>query len=338
MSDHHISAIGQDFLVVIICIALLILSAILFILCKKRHAVDPDDTSLPAALHAHSHPLSDIEAATDGFHLSQIVGKGHLGTVYKAISATGDVFAVKRIHPHLVLGNPGVSFSSRIRSLSFANHPNVVPIVGFSEAPGERVIISEFVGMKSLEYYLHGMTGDGGPPPEALNWGLRLRIAAGAARGLEHLHEGSAPSVVHGCIKPSNVMIEANFGARVCDYGLTFLMGPSERRGMLGYVDDGEGWGVCKENDVYGFGVVLLELLSGRRSEGGLVVEWALPLIREGKVGEVLEKRVGVPMDMKPLARMAKVASACVGNGRKSRPSMSHVAAILSCLEMHPYV
>ncbi|XP_010924407.4 serine/threonine-protein kinase-like protein CR4 [Elaeis guineensis] len=335
--SHHSSTTAQDVLVAIICIALLILSVILFILCKKRHAVDTDDTILPAALHAQSLPLSEIEAATDGFHRSRIVGKGHLGTVYKAISATIDVFAVKRIHPHLVLGNPGVSFSSRIRSLSLANHPNVVPIIGFSEAPGERVIISEFVGMKSLEYHLHGMTGDGLPPPEPLNWGIRIRIAAGVARGVEHLHEGNAPGVVHGCIKPSNVMIDTNFGAGVCDYGLSFLMGPEERRGMVGYVD-GEGWGVCKENDVYAFGVVLLELLSGRRSEGGMVVAWALPLIREGKVGEVLDKKLSVPMDMKPLARMAKVASACVGNGRKNRPSMSHVAAILSSLEEYPYV
>lgn len=182
------------------------------------------------------------------------------------------------------------------------------------------------------------MTGNGGRPPAPLSWGIRLRVAAGAARGIEHLHEGNAPSVVHGCIKPSNVMIDTNFCARVCDYGISFLMGPDERRGMVGYVD-GEGWGVCKENDMYGFGVVLLELLSGRRSEGGMVVAWALPLIREGKVGEVLDENVGVPMDMKPLARMAKVASACVGNGRKSRPSISHVAAILSSLEIiHPYV
>lgn len=335
---HHKSIIGQDVLVAFICIALLVLSVILFILCKKkRHTVVADNTNPSAASPLLSHLLSAIEAATDGFHRSQIVGRGRLGTVYKATSATGDVFAVKRIHPHLVLGNPGVSFSSRIKSLSLANHPNIVPIIGYSEAPGERVIISEFVGMKSLEYYLHGRTGDGAPPPELLSWGLRLRIAAGAARGIEHLHEGNAPSAVHGCFKPSNVMIDSSFCARVCDYGLSFLMGPNERRGMVGYVDE-EGWDACKENDVYGFGVVLLELLSGRRSEEGMVVEWALPLMREGKVGDVLDKRVGVPMEMKPLARMAKVASACVGNGRKNRPSMSHVAAILSRLEMHPSV
>ncbi|KAK9267368.1 hypothetical protein L1049_009793 [Liquidambar formosana] len=190
----------------------------------------------------------------------------------------------------------------------------------------------EFVGMVSLDFFLH-QNSDGA---SLLDWSRRLRIAAGAARGVEYLHEGMTPHIVHGCIKASNILIDVKFCARVCDYGLSFLA-PQEKRGLVGYVDDDywvERKGACKESDVYGFGVVLLELLSGRRSEEGLLVEWALPLIKETKFSELLDPRLVIPSDMKPLVRLAKVASACVGNSRKDRPSIAQVAAILSNLEM----
>ncbi|KAI8001873.1 Serine/threonine-protein kinase-like protein CR4 [Camellia lanceoleosa] len=115
------------------------------------------------------------------------------------------------------------------------------------------------------------------------------------------------------------------------------LMGLWERRGLEGYVDD-EYWverrGVSKECDVFGFGVVLLELLSGRGSENGLIVNWALPLIKEMKFGELLDPRLVIPSDIKPIVRLAKVASACVGNSRRNRPSIVQVASILNNLEM----
>lgn len=336
--NHEDSTISVDSAIALVGVFLLALSVVLYVICKKRCAVDPDDTSTVAILPAHSHQLSDVESATDGFHGSRVVGEGRLGTVYKATSATGDTYTVKRIHHHLVLGNPGVSFSSRMKSLSYANHPNVVPILGFSEAPGERLIISEFVGnTKSLDYHLHQsyLEDDRGPSSGLLSWDIRIRVAAGTARGIEHLHDGSVPGIVHGCIKPSNIMLDMDFCARICDYGLSFLVEPGDRWEMVGY-RDGEGGGACKENDVYGLGLVLLELLSGRRCDGGKLVEWALPLIRECRVREILDGRMGLPMDLTPLTRMAKVASACVGNGRKTRPSIAHVAAILSSLEAQP--
>ncbi|XP_077210128.1 protein kinase superfamily protein [Tasmannia lanceolata] len=312
---------------------ILILVLVLVLICKKRSA-EPQN-NLSVKFSAHSYPLTYVDATTDGFNHRRIIGKGHVGTVYGAVLATGEVVAVKRINPQLVLSKAGTSFSSAIKSLSLAHHPHIVPIIGFSEAPCERIILMEFMGMKSLDFHLHqnveGATA-------FLDWGRRLRVAAEAAQGIEYLHEGMAPHVVHGCIKPSNILIDLNFHARVCDYGLSFLA-PQEKRGLVGYVD-GEFWdergGLCKASDVYGFGVVLLELLSGRRCEEGLIVEWALPLIKESRVDQILDPRLGVPFDMRPLVRLAKVVLACVGNGRKNRPSIVQVAAILNNLEMKP--
>ncbi|KAJ0081285.1 hypothetical protein Patl1_10637 [Pistacia atlantica] len=322
--------IVYDFLLGIISILIVILGIVLFFICRKKPV--ESEESLPIRLSASAYPLTDIDAATDGFNNRRIIGHGRLGTVYSAVLSTGDLVAVKRTHPRLVLSNAGFGFSSIIKTISQARHPNIVPILGFSQAPGERIIVTEFVGLVSLEFYLHE-NNDGA---SLLDWSRRLRIAAGAARGLEYLHEGMAPNVIHGCVKSSNILLDSKFCSRISDYGLSF-MAPQEKRGLVGYVDNeywGErGGGAAKESDVYGFGVVLLELLSGRRSEEGLLVKWALPLIKLMRLSELLDPRLVFPSDVKPLVRLAKVALACVGNSRKSRPSIVQVAAILNSLD-----
>lgn len=334
---NHSQRIAYDFLLALLSTSILVLVIILvlILICKRKAVTNQsqDQALLPVIkASATSFPLTNIDAATDGFNRRRVIGEGRLGTLYAAVFEKGELVAVKRIHPRLVLSNAGFGFSTVLKSLSLAQHPNIVQIIGFSEAPGERIVVSEFVGTISLEFYLH-QNPDG---VSLLDWSRRVRIAAGAARGLEYLHEGVAPHIVHGCVKPSNILIDLNFGARICDYGLTFLA-PREKRGVVGYVDD-EYWGqrnggACKESDVYGFGVVLLELLTGRRCEEGLLLKWALPLIREMKINEFLDPRLVIPSDVKPLVRLAKVASACVGNSRKSRPSIGQVATILSSLE-----
>ncbi|XP_061341610.1 serine/threonine-protein kinase-like protein ACR4 [Gastrolobium bilobum] len=322
--------IAYDLVMVTLSISLIVLGVILFLACKKK-PVKSEET-LPVKLCARAYPLMEIDAATDGFNHRRIVGQGRLGTVYAGTLEQVELVAVKRIHPVLVLSNAGFGFSSVLKWLSLAHHPNVVPIIGFSEAPGERVILMEFVRMASLQFYLH-QNPDG---VSLLDWNKRFRIAAGVARGLQYLHEVVAPNIVHGCVKSSNILIDVNFCARISDYGLNFLA-PLEKRGLVGYVDDEywneRGGGATKESDIYGLGVVLLELLSGRGCEGGLLSKWALPLIKEMSYSELLDPRLVIPSDMKPLIRLAKVASACVGNSRKCRPCVAQVVTILNNLE-----
>ncbi|KAJ4976232.1 hypothetical protein NE237_001338 [Protea cynaroides] len=335
MKDARIIAYGVVLALVLTALVILCIFFFIILFCRRR-SMDSEE-NLPVKRSAPAYPLIEVDASTDGFNHRRIIGKGRLGTVYVAVMTSGEIIAVKRINPWLVLGNPGFGFSSILKSLSLAHHPHVVPIIGFSEAPGERIIMMEFMGMKSLDFYLHENCGSGGGGGAALllDWWRRFRIAAGVARGIEYLHEGMAPHVVHGCVKPSNILFDLNFCPKVCDYGLSFLA-PKERGRFVGYMDD-EYWkegGVCKASDVYGFGVVLLELLSGKRCEEGLLVKWALPLIRAMELVEVLDPKLVLPSDMKPLVRLAKVASACVGNTRKNRPTIVQVATILNSLEM----
>ncbi|XP_050213151.1 leucine-rich repeat receptor protein kinase EMS1 [Mercurialis annua] len=328
--------IAYDLILSLLVISFIIFAIVLFFFCRKK-PVKSEEIHSSVRVSAPSYPLTEIDTATDGFHHRRIVGKGRLGTVYAALLANQELVAVKRIHPSLVLSNAGFGFSSILKSLSLAQHPNIVPILGFSQAPGERIIVMEFVGMASLDFYLHESTSDGG---SLLDWNRRLKVAAGAARGLQYLHEGIAPNIIHGCFKASNILLDVKFCARVCDYGLYFLV-PNEKRGLVGYVDDeywsevaAGGGGACKASDVFGFGVVLLELLSGRRSEGGLLVKWALPLIKEMKFNEVLDPKLAIFDMNQSIIRLAKVASACVSNTRKSRPTIVQVASILNSLEI----
>lgn len=324
--------IAYDLVMALLSSFLVILGIVLAIACRKK-PVESEETLIPIKLCAQAFALTEIDSATDSFNPTRIIGQGRLGVVYAGVlSKDRELVAVKRIHPRLVLSNAGFGFSTVIKAISLALHPNIVPIVGFSQAPGERIIVSEYISLDSLDFYLH-------QNPEGaalLDWSRRLRIASGAARGLEYLHEGTAPSIVHGCVRASNILIDDKFSARICDFGLSFLA-PQEKKGLLGFVDDEywvEGGGSCKETDVYGFGVVLLEILSGRRSEEGLLAKWALPLIKEMRFSELLDPRLAIPTNVKPLVRLGRVALACVGNSRKNRPSMAQVAAILSNLEM----
>ncbi|XP_019445687.1 PREDICTED: serine/threonine-protein kinase-like protein ACR4 isoform X2 [Lupinus angustifolius] len=296
--DHAQYIIAYYLVMVTLSTSLMVLCVVLFLICKKK-PIDSVET-LPVKLCAQAYSLIDIDAATDGFNNRRIVGKGF-------------------------------GFSSVLKCLSSVQHPNIVPIIGFSEAPGERIIVMELVRMVSLDFYLHQNVNGA----SLLDWNKRIRIVAGACKGLQYLHEMVAPSIVHGCVKSSNILIDVNFCARISDYGLNFLA-PFEKRGLEGYVDY-EYWngsGASKESDVYGLGVVILEILSGRGCEEGLLEKWALPLIKEMCFSELLDPRLVIPSNMKPLVRLAKVASACVGNSRKCRPSMAQVATILNNLEM----
>ncbi|KAK6932608.1 Serine-threonine/tyrosine-protein kinase, catalytic domain [Dillenia turbinata] len=326
--------IAYGIVMALLSTSLVILTILLLIFCRKL-SVESEET-LPIKVCACSFNINEIDASTDGFNPRRIIGKGRLGTVYTGVLSRGELVAIKRIHPSLVLSNAGLGFSTTIKSLSFAHHPNIVPIMGFSQAPGERIVVMEFVGTMNLDFYLH-QNCEGA---SLLDWNKRIKIAAEVARGLEYLHEGMAPNVVHGGIKSTKILIDAKFCARICDYGVSNFLATKEKRGLVGYVDDeywvgrGGGGGASKESDVYGFGVILLEILSGRRCEEGLLVKWSLPLIKEVRFSELLDRRLVLPSDLRPLVRLAKVALACVGNCRKTRPSIVHVATILNNLEL----
>ncbi|XP_066379747.1 salt tolerance receptor-like cytoplasmic kinase 1 [Miscanthus floridulus] len=340
MHDAAVVAAVHHTVVAGAAVAVVALAVALFLLWRKRRmaaARSPADGGAAASgSSASTAPLpvitlADVERATDGFHPSRVIGQGRHFAVYAA--APG--IAAKRMHPHLVLGDPGGRrFPAAVRSLAVPPHPNVATVIGLSEGPGERVILVERApaGAVSLDRVLVWDDAAHAHHVPALSWRQRAAVAAGAARGLAHLH---AHGVAHGRVLPCNVLVHASSGGgarwrhanattRLTDYGLA---------GFLDRRDDD----ARAEDDVYMFGAVLLELLTGRRWDGGRLADWALPHIRGGASMEVLDVvRAGAPADKaeaRLLARAARVALACVGNDGRSRPGMAEVSAILSDVE-----
>lgn len=212
--------------------------------------------------------LKDIESATNNFGISNYIGIGGFGKVYRGELVLSDkltMVAVKRLDTAFGQGPP--EFWKEIMMLSRYKHENLVSLLGFCDENGENILVYEYLSNKSLDLYLKS---------NDLSWIQRLHICIGAARGLQYLHDplDTQQRVLHRDIKSSNILIDENWKAKVSDFGLS-KFGPANQQftflvsntvGTFGYCDPlyMETGYLTKESDVYSFGVVLFEVLCGR--------------------------------------------------------------------------
>ncbi|GJM97859.1 hypothetical protein PR202_ga14816 [Eleusine coracana subsp. coracana] len=206
-----------------------------------------------------------LEAATSKFSESNVLGVGGFGRVYKAVFDRGVTAAVKRLEG----GGPECEkeFENELDLLGRIRHPNIVSLLGFCVREGNHFIVYELMEKGSLETQLHGPSHGA-----TLSWHIRMKIALDMARGLEYLHEHCSPPVIHRDLKSSNILLDSDFNAKISDFGLAVTSGNLDKgnmelSGTLGYVApeyllDGK---LTEKSDVYAFGIVLLELLMGRK-------------------------------------------------------------------------
>ncbi|WZY95994.1 hypothetical protein YC2023_068323 [Brassica napus] len=256
--------------------------------------------------------LSELKDATNGFKEFNELGRGSYGFVYKAVLSDGRQVAVKRANASTIIHTNAREFEAELEILCNIRHSNIVNLIGYSTEMGERLLVYEYMPHGTLHDHLHG-----GFSP--LSWGLRVRIALQTAKGLEYLHVEAEPRIVHGDVKSSNVLLDSEWAARVADFG---LMTSSNERSL-----DVKG-------DVYDFGVVLLEILTGRKRydrdcDPPEIVEWAVPVIREGKAAAILDKYIALPRNVEPLLKLADVAELCVREDPSQRPTMSELVNLL---------
>ncbi|XP_057807791.1 serine/threonine-protein kinase-like protein At3g51990 [Salvia miltiorrhiza] len=294
---------------------------------------------------ADSHPIKiqefnykDLQLATGNFSDAKLLGRGSHGLVYKAVLRGGRLVAVKKPSaPPLSHNNPN-EVDNEIDILSSLHSPSLVNLLGFSyngAAAHGRLLVVEFMSNGTLYDVLH-------TNPRPPNWGRRLRLALQTARAVETLHS-SAPPVIHRDIKSANVLIDRNLNARLGDFGLAlrcvddYRLRSTPPAGTMGYLDpcyvtpDN----VSTKTDVFSFGILLLEIISGRKAldmgnSPPSVVDWAIPLIRRGKFFAVYDPRVPPPKDATVRKMLAVVAAKCVRSCRERRPSMKEVATCLA--------
>ncbi|KAM7459547.1 hypothetical protein LguiA_036541 [Lonicera macranthoides] len=275
-----------------------------------------------------------LETATNNFSKSDILGKGGFGCVYKAQFEENLHAAVKR----LVDGSVSAitEFENEVHLLSKMQHPNIISLLGYSIHGETRLLVYELMENGSLESQLHGPSHG-----SALPWHLRMKIALDIARGLEYLHEHCNPQVIHRDLKTSNILLDSSFNAKVADFGLAVTHGTQSQSnniklsGTLGYVApeyllDGI---LTDKSDVYAFGVVLLELLLGRKPVEKLaptqcqsIVTWAMPQLTDrSKLPNIVDPVLRNTMDIKHLYQVAAVAVLCVQPEPSYRPLITDV-------------
>lgn len=292
--------------------------------------------------------FSELVSATNNFAFENKIGGGSFGGVYKGKLHDGREVAIKR-------GDTGSkekkfqekesAFESELAFLSRLHHKHLVGLIGYCEERDERLLVYEYMKNGSLHDHLHGKTSS----IVVNSWKMRIKISLDAARGIEYLHNYAVPPIIHRDIKSSNILLDANFLARVSDFGLS-LNGPENDRefrpikaaGTIGYIDP-EYYGLnilTAKSDVYGLGVMLLELLTGKKAifknaeNGGSpisLVDYAVPVIKAGELAKILDSRVGPPEmnESEAVELMANTAVHCVPLEGKDRLTMSDVVVNL---------
>nr|XP_043634775.1 probable serine/threonine-protein kinase PBL7 [Erigeron canadensis] len=282
----------------------------------------------------------ELELATDGFTETNLVGSGGFGMVYRGVLRDGTLSAVKMLHREGKQGER--AFRSEVDLLSRLQCPYLVDLLGYCADNQHRLLVFEYMPNGTLHDHLH--LSDNRSP--LLNWAIRLRIALDCARALEFLHEHTAPSVIHRDFKSTNILLDENFRGKVSDFGLAKI-GSDKLNGLIStrvlgttgylapeYASTGK---LTTKSDVYSYGVVLLELLTGRvpidtkRPPGEhVLVSWALPrLTNRAAVVEMVDPSLHGQFSRKDLIQVAAIAAMCVQTEADYRPLMTDVVQSL---------
>ncbi|KAI4331183.1 hypothetical protein MLD38_029393 [Melastoma candidum] len=274
-----------------------------------------------------------LEAATNHFAESNIMAKGSYGLLYKARFSEKFIAAVKKLD--IVVLDSHRGFENEVNRLSRIRHPNIVALLGYCIHGESSCLVYEMMQNGSLNEQLHVPSGG-----SALPWSLRMKIAVDVARGLEFLHERCNPPVVHRDLKSSNILLDSDFNAKLCDFGLAFTAGTQNKdekklAGSAGYLapeylSDGK---LTDKSDVYAFGVILLELLLGKKpveetaaTPQRSLVTWAMPRLTDRtKLPNILDPIIKDTVDMKHLYQVAAVAVLCVQPEPSYRPLITDV-------------
>ncbi|XP_068660772.1 serine/threonine-protein kinase-like protein At5g23170 isoform X1 [Aristolochia californica] len=300
----------------------------------------------------------DIEIATQCFSMERLIGKGSHGRVYKGVLESGKHVAVKKASTGLHLLGDNSKLDNEIQMLSSIKSQHIVNLLGVCQESGHKLLVMEFMANGSMEKLLHSA-------PEPPTWSSRAVMALQIGMAIQALHKVTPYPIIHRDIKSANVLIDSQRNAKLADFGLAVRAPPAllsagdllgcdhihtsrdsveaVPAGTIGYIDPcyttpGK---LSTKTDIFSFGVLLLEIVSGRRAmdialEPASIIEWAMPLIEQKRVKEMYDSRVVLPNNMKRVARrMLKVAARCVSSKEEERPSIGEIVTELTSELQH---
>ncbi|KAL6978456.1 non-specific serine,threonine protein kinase [Sarracenia purpurea var. burkii] len=280
--------------------------------------------------------LSELQVASNCFSHENLIGKGGYAEVYKGRLQNGQLVAIKRLTRGQAEERIG-NFLSELGIMAHVNHPNTAKLIGYG-VEGGMYIVLELSPHGSLTSLLHhGSKGK-------LKWSIRYKVAVGTAEGLLYLHEGCRRRIIHRDIKAANILLTEHFEPQICDFGLAKWLPEqwthhtvSKFEGTFGYLaPEYLMHGIVDEKtDVFAFGVLLLELITGRRaldySKHSLVI-WARPLLKKNNVRELVDPSLGVDYNPLQMKLMVLAAFLCTQQSSIQRPQMRQACnADLGC-------
>ncbi|XP_008799329.1 probable serine/threonine-protein kinase PBL7 [Phoenix dactylifera] len=314
---------------------------------RNETSVPRDGTS--SRIAAQTFTFRELAAATQDFRLDCLLGEGGFGRVYKGhLESTGQVVAVKQLDRNGLQGNR--EFLVEVLMLSLLHHPNLVNLIGYCADGDQRLLVYEFMPLGSLEDHLHDIPPDRKP----LDWNMRMKIAAGAAKGLEYLHDKANPPVIYRDFKSSNILLGEGYFPKLSDFGLAKL-GPvgdkthvsTRVMGTYGYCapEYAMTGQLTLKSDVYSFGVVFLELITGRKAIDNTraagehnLVAWARPLFRDRrKFPKMADPKLQGHYPLRGLYQALAVAAMCLQEQAATRPLIGDVVTALTYLASQTY-
>ncbi|XP_010674984.2 receptor-like cytosolic serine/threonine-protein kinase RBK2 isoform X1 [Beta vulgaris subsp. vulgaris] len=277
--------------------------------------------------------FSDLQKATNNFSEENLIGKGGFAEVHKGCLKGGQLVAVKRltIETH---EERATSFLSELGIIAHVDHPNTAKLIGYGVERGLYIVL-ELSSLGSLGTLLNAGS------KENLQWGIRYKIALGTADGLMYLHEECQRRIIHRDIKADNILLTENYEPQICDFGLAKWLprqwthhNITKFEGTFGYfAPEYFMHGIVDEKtDVYSFGVLLLELITGRRAfsnENQSILLWAKPFLDEHDLKQLVDPMLGDDYDEEELDRMVLTAALCTQQTSVLRPRMNQVVILL---------
>ncbi|CAN7073761.1 unnamed protein product [Brassica oleracea var. botrytis] len=301
----------------------------------------PPSPGLVLGIYQGTFTYEELARATNGFSEATWLGQGGFGYVHRGILRNGKEIAVKQLKSGSAQGER--EFQAEVGIISRVHHRHLVALVGYCIADAQRLLVYEFAPNNTLEFHLHGK----GRPP--LAWSSRLKIAVGSAKGLSYLHENCNPKIIHRDIKAANILLDFKFEAKVADFGLAKIALDTNTHvstrvmGTFGYLapEYAASGKLTEKSDVFSFGVVLLELITGRRPvdvnnayADNSLVDWARPLLtralEESNFEGLVDSKLNNEYDREEMARMVACAATCVRHSARRRPRMDQAKGNIS--------
>ncbi|KAL5755891.1 hypothetical protein ACOSQ2_020637 [Xanthoceras sorbifolium] len=292
-------------------------------------------------LKSDNRPFTYAEIVNITNNFSRVLGKGGFGTVYHGYLFDGRQVAVKMLSPSSHQGTK--QFRTEAQLLMRVHHRNLVSFIGYCNDGTNFGIIYEYMAGGNLQQYLLDKS------KEAMSWKERLHIAVDAAQGLEYLHCGCKPPIIHRDVKTANILLNEKMQAKIADFGFSKDF-PLENEshvstgvvGTVGYLDPEyyTSSRLTEKSDVYSFGVVLLELITGQPAvikgrNNSHLVQWVYPFLDSGDIRSIIDPRLEGNFDTNSVWKAVEAAMACIQSISINRPNMSHVVTELKeCLEI----